>query len=302
MQELLARAERISRLLKDRGETIVVAESSTGGLVSAALLAMPGASAYFLGGAIVYTQTARKALFDLADISALGLRASTEPYARLLAQTARARFSSTWALGRERRHRADRQSIWRRRRPLLPGRGRTGRARAHAGDRRQRSCRQHAGVFSSRARSPGAGAISLIVADQRVCARFARSVVPHGSNKKATICDGHHSRDHLPVRPIRLGGQVGSCTGDIAMSIARILSCMLLVIALAAGAFMPAAHAQAAGVVRPGHIAGTSSKPTQVAELVRKKHGKELAQRNARQGSKQSAKYACRQTEESSTR
>ena len=43
MQDLLPRAERISRLLKDRGETIVVVESSTGGLVSAALLAMPGA-------------------------------------------------------------------------------------------------------------------------------------------------------------------------------------------------------------------------------------------------------------------
>jgi nicotinamide-nucleotide amidase len=98
MQDLLPRAERISRLLKDRGETIVVAESSTGGLVSAALLAMPGASAYFLGGAIVYTQTARKALIDLTDISALGLRAATEPYARLLAQTARERFASTWAL------------------------------------------------------------------------------------------------------------------------------------------------------------------------------------------------------------
>ena len=98
MQDLLARAERISRLLKDRRETIVVAESSTGGLVSAALLALPGASAYFLGGAIVYTQTARKALMELADISALGVRAATEPYARLLAQTARARFASTWAL------------------------------------------------------------------------------------------------------------------------------------------------------------------------------------------------------------
>ena len=98
MRDLLPRAERISRLLKDRGETIVVAESSTGGLISAALLAMPGASAYFLGGAIVYTQAARKALMDLGDISALGLRAATEPYARLLAQTARSRFSSTWAL------------------------------------------------------------------------------------------------------------------------------------------------------------------------------------------------------------
>jgi len=94
MQDLLPRAERISRLLKERGETIVVAESSTGGLVSAALLAMPGASAYFLCGAIVYTQTARKALIGLADISAL----ATEPYARLLAQTARERFASTWAL------------------------------------------------------------------------------------------------------------------------------------------------------------------------------------------------------------
>jgi nicotinamide-nucleotide amidase len=82
MQDLLPLAEQISRLLKERGETIAVAESSTGGLVSAALLAMPGASAYFLGGAIVYTQTARKALIDLADISALGLRAATESYAR----------------------------------------------------------------------------------------------------------------------------------------------------------------------------------------------------------------------------
>ena len=98
MQDLLPRAERISRLLKQRGDTIVVAESSTGGLVSAALLAMPGASAYFLGGALVYTQTARKVLIDLADISALGLLAATEPYARLLAQTARERFASTWAL------------------------------------------------------------------------------------------------------------------------------------------------------------------------------------------------------------
>lgn len=98
MQELLQRAERVSRLLKERRETIVVAESSTGGLVAAALLAMPGASAYFLGGTVVYTQTARNVLFDLGDLSARGMRASTEPYARLLARTARERFASTWAL------------------------------------------------------------------------------------------------------------------------------------------------------------------------------------------------------------
>ena len=98
MEELIRRAEKAAHLLKARSETIVVAESSTGGLISAALLALPGASAFFLGGAVVYTQVARRALLDLGDLSALGMRASTEPYARLLAQTARQRFSATWAL------------------------------------------------------------------------------------------------------------------------------------------------------------------------------------------------------------
>ena len=98
MQELISRAEKAAGLLKDRGETIVVAESSTGGLISAALLALPGASAYFLGGAVVYTAVARGALLSLPDIAALGMRASTEPYARLLAQTARQRLSASWAL------------------------------------------------------------------------------------------------------------------------------------------------------------------------------------------------------------
>ena len=98
MQELIARADKVAHLLKQRGETIAVAESSTGGLIAAALLALPGASAYFLGGAVVYTQVARRALLDLPDIAALGMRASTEPYARLLAQTARQRFAASWAL------------------------------------------------------------------------------------------------------------------------------------------------------------------------------------------------------------
>src|ERR1700752_2458163 len=98
MQELMPRAEKVGRLLKDRGETVGVAESSTGGLISAALLALPGASAYFLGGAVVYTQVARRALLNLPDISTLGMRASTQPYALLLARTARQRFSATWAV------------------------------------------------------------------------------------------------------------------------------------------------------------------------------------------------------------
>src|SRR4030081_2700327 len=98
MQDLITFAEKIGRRLKDRGETIVVAESSTGGLISAALLALPGASAYFLGGAVVYTQVARRALMNLPDISALGMRASTQPYALLLAHTARQPFSAAWAV------------------------------------------------------------------------------------------------------------------------------------------------------------------------------------------------------------
>ena len=98
MKDLLPGAEKVGRLLKERGETIAVAESSTGGLISAALLALPGASAYFLGGAVVYTQVARRVLVDLPDISKLGMRASTEPYARLLAQTTRERFGANWAV------------------------------------------------------------------------------------------------------------------------------------------------------------------------------------------------------------
>ena len=97
-EDLLARAERISPLLKERRETVAVAESSTGGLISASLLGVAGASAYFLGGAVVYTQTARRALLDIQDAAMAGMRASTEAYALLLARTARARFSASWAV------------------------------------------------------------------------------------------------------------------------------------------------------------------------------------------------------------
>jgi PncC family amidohydrolase len=98
MQALIAQAERIGALLKERRETVAIAESSTGGLVSAALLSVPGASAYFLAGAVVYTISARKGLLDLGELPG-GMRASTEPYALLLACTVRERTGARWSLG-----------------------------------------------------------------------------------------------------------------------------------------------------------------------------------------------------------
>lgn len=98
MDVLLPVAERVGALLKERGETVAVAESSSGGLLSAALLAVPGASAYFLGGAVVYTAKARMKLLDIPREAVSGMRSASEPYALLLARTARERFQSSWAL------------------------------------------------------------------------------------------------------------------------------------------------------------------------------------------------------------
>ena len=91
-------ANRVAARLIARGETIAIAESSAGGLISAALLAVPGASKYFLGGGIVYTQTAREALMAITAADMAGMRASSEPYARLLASRVRERFSASWGL------------------------------------------------------------------------------------------------------------------------------------------------------------------------------------------------------------
>ncbi len=99
MQSLLPLAEKIAGALKERSETIAVAESSTGGLIAAALLAVPGASAYFVGGAVVYTRTARAALLGITDAEMKGMRASTEPYALLCARRMREKHGTTWGLG-----------------------------------------------------------------------------------------------------------------------------------------------------------------------------------------------------------
>ena len=98
MKELVAIADKIAARLIERRQTIAVAESSTGGLISASLLAVPGASAYFLGSAVVYTRDARRILMDIPDDAMKGIRSASEPYAKLLANQMRTRFATDWGL------------------------------------------------------------------------------------------------------------------------------------------------------------------------------------------------------------
>jgi PncC family amidohydrolase len=99
IEELLPHAERIAAILKARNETISIAESSTAGLVSAALLAIGGASAYFMGGAVVYTRASRTELLRVTEADLTGITPSTEAYALLFARKMKERLQTTWALG-----------------------------------------------------------------------------------------------------------------------------------------------------------------------------------------------------------
>ena len=99
MKALLPLAETIARRLIAHHETIAIAESSTGGLIAATLLAVPGASAYFLGGAVVYTKVSRTALLGIGDADMAALRPATEAYALLVARRMRERHSAAWGLG-----------------------------------------------------------------------------------------------------------------------------------------------------------------------------------------------------------
>ncbi|WP_038378604.1 CinA family protein [Bradyrhizobium elkanii] len=98
MNALTSIAEQVAAKLIANKQTIAVAESSTGGLISASLLAVPGASAYFLGGGVIYTRGARRALMDISDDAMRGLRSSSEPYAQLLARQIRERLATDWGL------------------------------------------------------------------------------------------------------------------------------------------------------------------------------------------------------------
>jgi PncC family amidohydrolase len=98
MDSLIALGSTVGLLLKERAQTVAVAESSAGGLINAALVAVPGASAYYLGGAIVYTLAGRSALLGLNAQDMTNIRSASEPFAKLLAQRVRANLGATWGL------------------------------------------------------------------------------------------------------------------------------------------------------------------------------------------------------------
>lgn len=101
MRDLLLMGEKAGALLKARREKIAVGETSAGGLISAALLAVPGASAYYAGGAVTYSARAVKGLLDLSfdELRARGIRSSSEPYAEILAETVRQKHGGVaWGL------------------------------------------------------------------------------------------------------------------------------------------------------------------------------------------------------------
>jgi PncC family amidohydrolase len=96
--DLFALGSRVGDKLVTRGETIAVAESSAGGLISAALLSRAGASKYYFGGAVLYTRRSFRLLTTLTADDTAGMRSSSPPYAQLLARHQRARFKASWGV------------------------------------------------------------------------------------------------------------------------------------------------------------------------------------------------------------
>ncbi|MDB5810767.1 MAG: putative competence-damaged protein CinA like protein [Betaproteobacteria bacterium] len=99
MRELMPYAEKAGALLKTRKQTVAVAESSAGGLIAAALLAVPGASAYFVGGAVLYTRISWRALRQFRDEQFEGTTPATEINAQLRARIIRVEFGADWGIG-----------------------------------------------------------------------------------------------------------------------------------------------------------------------------------------------------------
>lgn len=98
MESLTALGTALGTALTARKQTLAVAESSAGGLINAALVAVPGASAYYLGGCVIYTAAGRESLLGIAAADMKGMRSASEPFAQLLARRVREKLGTTWGL------------------------------------------------------------------------------------------------------------------------------------------------------------------------------------------------------------
>lgn len=98
LEDVHPQAVRIAGLLRERGETIAVADGATGGLIAASLLTVPGALDFFVGGGVVYSFRARDVLFDLPRDAYKGMRGASEDYALLQARAIRDNFGADWGL------------------------------------------------------------------------------------------------------------------------------------------------------------------------------------------------------------
>ncbi len=98
MRTLSERSQEVADKLKARAHTIAVAESSIGGLISASLLAIPGASAYYLGGVVIYTIAARRDLLGIADETLKDQTPLSDSYVTLCARQIREKLNATWGI------------------------------------------------------------------------------------------------------------------------------------------------------------------------------------------------------------
>lgn len=96
--EQVALVEEVASLLIARGETIAVAESTTGGLLSAALLRVPGASKYYAGGGVTYTLNSRVALAGMPPDAYANYQGTTPDMLAALAEGMRVRLGATWCI------------------------------------------------------------------------------------------------------------------------------------------------------------------------------------------------------------
>jgi len=90
--------QNIAASLSAADQTIAVAESSTAGLISATLLAVPGASAYYKGGSVIYTLDSRKKILGITSGDVEGLEPLTEAMVMAFAKKARQQLGSTWGI------------------------------------------------------------------------------------------------------------------------------------------------------------------------------------------------------------